>query len=249
MGSVRWVAVALAATLGACSGRLEYDIEAYEQSASTKPGNMTGTGSGDGGNGEAGPGAPPASPGPTTPAPSGAGGAGGVNGMAGVGGMGGVSGTGGGGATGGTGGGQAPVKPPVMGRDGGALVEAGGPPDGRPSSPPSSAGCAAGLDALSILARRCGNCHGERTPTKGLDLVTPGVANRLVGVRSGCQARPFLDPAPGAPESYFLEKLDRGVAGCGVQMPFGAPPLNADERACLQDWAEKAIARGVVSGR
>ena len=81
------------------------------------------------------------------------------------------------------------------------MAEAGGPstsatPDARPAeAPPASASaCPNGLDALTIMVQKCGTCHGERTPTKGLDLVTPGVTARLVGVRSGCNARPFLDP-------------------------------------------------------
>lgn len=134
------------------------------------------------------------------------------------------------------------------------MAEAGGAapapaPDARPASPstPSASACPNGLDALTIMVQKCGACHGERTPTKGLDLTTPGVANRLVGVRSGCSARPFLDPAAASSaSSYFIEKLDGAVAGCGGQMPFGAPALNRDERNCLAEWADRAIARGQV---
>jgi hypothetical protein len=116
-----------------------------------------------------------------------------------------------------------------------------------PATPPSASACPNGLDALTIMVQKCGTCHGERTPTKGLDLVTPGVTNRLVGVRSGCNARPFLDPnASSSSGSYFIDKLDGDVAGCGVKMPFGAAPLTADERACLEEWADRAIARGQV---
>jgi hypothetical protein len=97
------------------------------------------------------------------------------------------------------------------------------------------------------MVQKCGTCHGERTPTKGLDLVTPGVTARLVGIRSGCNARPFLDPmGSGSASSYFIEKLDGPVTGCGGQMPFGAAPLTPDERSCLEEWADSAIARGQV---
>ena len=134
------------------------------------------------------------------------------------------------------------------------MAEAGGPstpaaPDAKPAAttPPSASACPNGLDALTIMAQRCGTCHGERTPTKGLDLVTAGVVGRLVGVKSTCSGRPFLDPnAAGSSASYFIEKLDGPVAGCGGQMPFGAAALTPDERACLEEWADRAIARGQV---
>jgi hypothetical protein len=131
------------------------------------------------------------------------------------------------------------------------VAEAGGgyAPDARPGAPatPPASACPAGLDALSILVQRCGSCHGARTPTKGLDVASAGVVARLVGVKSACNGRPFLDPAaPSSASSYFIQKLDGAVAGCGVQMPFGAPALNRDERACLEEWADSAIARGQV---
>jgi hypothetical protein len=118
--------------------------------------------------------------------------------------------------------------------------------DPPPATPPA-AGCAPGLDALTIMAQRCGSCHGERAPTKGLDLISAGVGKRLVNVRSTCMSLPFLPGTGDAATSYFIEKLDGPVAGCGGQMPFSAAPLTPEERSCLIDWSDKAIAR--ESGR
>jgi hypothetical protein len=116
-----------------------------------------------------------------------------------------------------------------------------------PATTPPVAGCAPGLDGLTILVQRCGTCHGERTPTKGLDLVSPGVGKRLVNVRSGCMNLPHLPSTGSAEDSYFIKKLDGPVAGCGERMPFSAAPLTPEERSCLVDWSEKAMAR--ESGR
>jgi hypothetical protein len=125
-----------------------------------------------------------------------------------------------------------PPPPPMAKRDGG-----GG------DSPQAPAGCAPGLDALSILAAKCGTCHGEVSPTKGLDLVTPGVAKRLVGIQSTCYSRAFLDLKAGPVSGYFLDKLEGPVENCGEIMPFAAPPLSADEKSCLVEWAGRAVAR------
>ena len=98
--------------------------------------------------------------------------------------------------------------------------------------------------ALDIMVDKCGKCHGEVSPTKGLDLVSPGVLTRLVEVRSTCQGRLLLEEGDdGAAVGFFIDKLDGPVAGCGIQMPFGVPPLTEAERACLDSWANQAVSR------
>lgn len=142
-----------------------------------------------------------------------------------------------------------PSPPPAaMGTPAGPSPSPGAAPAAAPAggqAPPASAAAdpCAGLDALAILGQRCGTCHGERSPTKGLDLVSAGVGKRLVDVRSGCMGRPYLAGSEKAEQSLFVAKMDGAVTGCGGQMPFGATPLSPAERACLVDWSEKAIAR------
>ncbi len=111
--------------------------------------------------------------------------------------------------------------------------------------PPTVSACPPGVDPLGLLATKCGACHGERNPAKALDLITAGAGARLVGVKSTCQGRPLLDPAPGAPKGHFLDKLAGPVAGCGAQMPYGTPALSGPERDCLVEWSAKAIARAL----
>jgi hypothetical protein len=118
------------------------------------------------------------------------------------------------------------------------------PPATMPTPPaPVASPCPEGTDALALLAARCGDCHGATDRAKGLDLASPGVAARLVGVKSTCGGKPLLDPAGPGTTGLLLEKLQGPVAGCGQQMPYGMPPLPAAERACLIEWAERAIAR------
>jgi hypothetical protein len=232
-----WMGMGLAMSVslgvgGGCSGRLDYEPAEYMVGAAGSGGNaMTppatgGAGAGSGGGGGSGSGSGGASAAGSGGAGSGSGGAGGA-------------GTGGVAANGGAGGGGGSQQPPKS--DAGIGAEVGGAEAG-----PAASACPPGKDALGIMAAKCGNCHGAVTPTKGLDVVSPNLAARLVGVKSACGARPFLETTGTA--GYFLDKLDGPVAGCGGQMPFGTPPLTPEERGCIDEWARLAIARG-VSGR
>jgi hypothetical protein len=110
-----------------------------------------------------------------------------------------------------------------------------------PTTPASA--CPPGVEALALLAERCGACHGARSGTKGLDLVSPGVGGRLVGAKSTCEGRLQLETANPYPTGLLLDKIDGPVPGCGPQMPYGAPLFNAAERACVGEWAARAIAQ------
>jgi hypothetical protein len=118
------------------------------------------------------------------------------------------------------------------------------------SLPPPAAACPAGVDAIGLIAKRCGGCHGDRAPSKGLDLVTPGLADRLVGIKSTCPNKQLLDApaagttAVGEPTGHFLDKLEGPVTGCGAQMPYGTPALTPSEFDCIVEWAARAVARG-----
>jgi hypothetical protein len=103
--------------------------------------------------------------------------------------------------------------------------------------------CPEGTDALALLVARCGDCHDAQDRAKGLDLVTPGVAARLVGVKSACGDKLLLDPSGPTAAGQLLDKLRGPVANCGAQMPYGMPPLTAQEKACVAAWADQAIAR------
>ena len=123
----------------------------------------------------------------------------------------------------------APALPPPM-------------PDAAPSA------CAPGQDAVAFIGARCGGCHNAMSPAKGLDLRSPGLGARTVGIASSCQGRPYLVAGPGAPVGHLLDKIEGPVPGCGNQMPVGGPALSDQEKACVREWAAQAIAKA-QSGR
>jgi hypothetical protein len=115
--------------------------------------------------------------------------------------------------------------------------------------PPAAAVCPPGFDVLeSVFKKNCSTCHGAASPARNLDLVSPGLAERLVGRPSGCNGQPLIARVPsGDPLTGMLfDKLAGAVADCGVQMPAGAAPLSEAEMACVKEWAVQSI--NTVSG-
>jgi hypothetical protein len=92
-----------------------------------------------------------------------------------------------------------------------------------------------------LFARRCGvdGCHASVDPVAGLDLASPNVAMRLVGVTSRCRAMPLV--AQGNPEGSFLFlKVSLAQPACGRRMPSDTMPLNNTEIACVRAWVMSA---------
>ncbi|MDC3962278.1 hypothetical protein [Polyangium jinanense] len=89
----------------------------------------------------------------------------------------------------------------------------------------------------TVFARACSQagCHASVEPAGFLDLVSPGLEQRLVGAPSKtCENKLLV--TPGNPDASFLiEKLRLAMPGCGLRMPpTGALP--ADEVACVESW-------------
>lgn len=93
-----------------------------------------------------------------------------------------------------------------------------------------------------------GGCHGAVggaiAPASGLDLVSPGVEARLVGVTGVCMGL-LIDPAD-IENSLMIRKLHPSP-GCGQRMPFGGM-LTDDEIDCVTEWAQQAVMMGGVDG-
>ena len=96
---------------------------------------------------------------------------------------------------------------------------------------------------MSATAQRCGasDCHDERRPAAGLDLVSPEPSSRLVGVTSihdDCEERELVVPGV-APASFLMDKvLGTQRAGCGDPMPSATTSLTIEERRCLVEWID-----------
>jgi hypothetical protein len=87
-----------------------------------------------------------------------------------------------------------------------------------------------------IFVPSCGGtgCHGATAPQQGLDLVSPGVAARVVGISgTGCTG---TLAAPADPASSLLYTKLATSPPCGAQMPLGRPSLSSADAACILTW-------------
>jgi hypothetical protein len=97
-------------------------------------------------------------------------------------------------------------------------------------------GSSCGDVVATIFVPKCGAtiCHGGTAPQQGLDLVSAGVAARVVGVAAkGCAAT-LADP--GDPEASLLYTKLAPNPPCGSQMPLAQSPLSDTEAACVLEW-------------
>jgi len=99
---------------------------------------------------------------------------------------------------------------------------------------PSDGACGDIIDR--VFAPSCGDtgCHGAVAPQQGLDLVSPDVASRVVGVAGKACVSVLADPAD--PEGSLLYKKLLPAPGCGAQMPLARPPISTEDMACVLAW-------------
>jgi len=111
---------------------------------------------------------------------------------------------------------------------GGALSDAAG------SAGAGSNAC--GDVAARIFSPSCGGtgCHGAIAAQQGLDLVSPGLATRVVGVPGKGCAVTLADPQDPA-GSLLYQKLS-ATPPCGAPMPLARPPLSSADAACVLAW-------------
>jgi hypothetical protein len=97
-------------------------------------------------------------------------------------------------------------------------------------------GSGCGDVVATIFVPKCGAtiCHGGPSPQQGLDLVSPDVAARVVGVSAKGCAGTLADPDDPA-GSLLYTKLAPNPP-CGSQMPLAALPLSDAQAACILDW-------------
>lgn len=123
--------------------------------------------------------------------------------------------------------------------------DAGAPPSQAGSSSGSagsmgtsgtSSSTACGDVVTRIFAGSCGGtgCHSAVGAQQGLDLVSPGVASRVVGVAAKQCLQVLADPANPEQSLMYTKLLTR--PDCGAQMPLARPPLSSADVACVRDW-------------
>jgi hypothetical protein len=91
----------------------------------------------------------------------------------------------------------------------------------------------------AVFATKCNGagCHTPPSAGGNLDLVSPDVASRLVGVKDSTGARLLIDPAD--PEESLL--YERVVGSVVPRMPASAP-LDDATTACLLSWIRSVAA-------
>lgn len=100
--------------------------------------------------------------------------------------------------------------------------------------------CPEGTDVeADLMAARCGGsvCHGAEAPAAGLDLVSPGIAERMIDVPStqeSCGGAILL--VPGDPDASLLFEKLLPSPSCGAQMPLAQAAFDDGEIACVREW-------------
>lgn len=101
------------------------------------------------------------------------------------------------------------------------------------------AGGSPGRSVEAVFQLRCGNaiCHDSDEPAADLDLVSPDVASRTMGLNStdaNC-GTDVIVIAGDPDESYMLKKILNEPGICGGQMPIGTI-LDAEDTDVIRNW-------------
>jgi hypothetical protein len=90
-----------------------------------------------------------------------------------------------------------------------------------------------------IFKPECGACHGSNAPDADLDLLSPGVKTRLIGIPSKTCPGKLLVTVDPVPDGVFFQTLVAPrAAGCTNPLHAGGTfvPLAPIEVKCLRDW-------------
>ncbi len=87
-----------------------------------------------------------------------------------------------------------------------------------------------------VLAARCATsgCHSAADKSQGLDLESPNVAARLVGVAAGAGPGLLIDPS--APSRSVVYTKLSASPPYGARMPFARTVLDDETTACVLAW-------------
>jgi hypothetical protein len=122
------------------------------------------------------------------------------------------------------------------------LVDAGssgngtGGGDARTMAEAGASADACGDVVTRIFIPSCGGtgCHGSTGAQQGLDLVSDGVASRVVGVAGRECPTPLADPTN--PQASLIYQKLSATPPCGAPMPLARPPLSIADAACVLAW-------------
>lgn len=117
-------------------------------------------------------------------------------------------------------------------RDGGGVATDGGGAPGTDGGAPSTPAW------QTVLADNCAGsgCHGESSPALGLDLVSPGLRDRLVGVAAVACADQVLVVAGDPDASFLYNKIAEATPTCGGRMPLLRSALSSEDQEVIRAW-------------
>ena len=81
----------------------------------------------------------------------------------------------------------------------------------------------------------CTRCHIGAAAPQGMQLDTANAFDNIVGVRSREVGSLFRVEPFNPDDSYLVQKIE-GTAAVGAQMPFGGPPLPAEDIMLIRQW-------------
>jgi hypothetical protein len=96
-----------------------------------------------------------------------------------------------------------------------------------------------------VFQADCAACHSASSPQGGLDLASPDVAARLVGVPAQ-GAGLLIDPADPAMSALYTKLTS--TPPFGARMPLGGTPLDDATMGCLLTWISQQGGDGGSSG-
>jgi MYXO-CTERM domain-containing protein len=115
-----------------------------------------------------------------------------------------------------------------------AQAEGGG--EGPSEAASDAAPAAACPDVPQMLAAGCAGegCHSRPAKAGALDLESPDISGRLLGVRASGGGGLLIDPS--YPEQSVLYTKLLASPPFGQRMPTGAPPYDTARLACVFAW-------------
>jgi hypothetical protein len=109
---------------------------------------------------------------------------------------------------------------------------------------PSAAECGNRVEEIFKTTCSTAGCHSGVEPAQGLDLESPGVASRLVGVAPKGVGCPGVLVDPKHPTESLLYGKLTPLPPCGVPMPFGKTRLTNQDIGCVRTWIESLAGDG-----
>jgi hypothetical protein len=113
---------------------------------------------------------------------------------------------------------------------------------GRFTSQATSGSCPDVPQAVLLPDCATANCHSTADKMQGLDLQSPNVASRLVGVSSTEGPGLLIDPSN--PQASVIYTKLTASPPFGVRMPFSQPPLADATTACVLAWVTAQVDGG-----